>query len=206
MRQVQKLKIHGIVLIVRETNTVEIKIMETQKLSFEKPFEKAHQKFEQLCERLESALSLAMTHGQLERYIHTEGTEVMRQIYQDHLELRSIKEEAVEAVIGPDRVKRVSKRSQKRLLETIFGTVVVSRYGYGKKGKASVHPLDMALNLPKEKYSHGLGRMVAQESGKGSYDEAIEAVERYSGGHVPKKQAEELVIRSAVDFKDLCRY
>ena len=61
--------------------------METQKLSFEKPFEKAHQKFEQLCERLESALSLAMTHGQLERYIHTEGTEVMRQIYQDHLEL-----------------------------------------------------------------------------------------------------------------------
>lgn len=126
----------------------------------------------------------------------------MRQLFQDSLDLQSIREKPVEAVIGKDKVKRRNHRQQKRTLETIFGSVVVSRLGYGKAGKKSVHPLDAELNLPPERYSHGLRRLVSKESGKGSYAEAIEAVESYSGGHIPKRQAEELVIRAAIDFDE----
>lgn len=179
-----------------------IKCMKTQISTIEKPFSVARQKFDQLCESLESVSTFAMTHGERERYIEKEGTQVMRQLFQDSLDLQSIREKPVEAVIGQDKVKRRNPRQQKRTLETIFGSVVVSRLGYGKADKKSVHPLDAELNLPQERYSHGLRRLMAKESGQGSYAEAIEAVESYSGGHIPKRQAEELVIRAAVDFDE----
>jgi hypothetical protein len=60
--------------------------------------------------------------------------------------------------------------------------------------------MDGLLNLPAEKYSHGLREMVAREAGIGSY--VIETVERCSGGHVPKRQAEKLVVKASVDFDE----
>ena len=114
----------------------------------------------------------------------------MRQLFQDSLDLQSLREMPAETVIGQDKMKRKLKRQQHRTLATLFGEVVVSRIGYGKVGKASVHPLDAELNLPAEKYSHGLRQLVAHEAGKGSYDEAVEAVDRYSGGYIPKRQSQ----------------
>ena len=110
----------------------------------------------------------------------------MRQLFQDSLDLQSLREMPAETVIGQDKMKR----QQHRTLATLFGEVVVSRIGYGKVGKTSVHPLDAELNLPREKYSHGLRQWVAHEAGKGSYDEAVEAVDRYSGGYIPKRQSQ----------------
>ena len=158
--------------------------MKPQISTNEKPFKASRQRFEQLCGSLESESTLAMTHGERERYIHTEGTKVMRQLFQDSLDLQSLREMPAETVIGQDKLKR----QQHRTLATLFGEVVVSRIGYGKVGKASVHPLDAELNLPAEKYSHGLRQLVAHEAG--SYDEAVEAVDRYSGGYIPKRQSQ----------------
>jgi hypothetical protein len=66
---------------------------------------------------------------------------------------------------------------------------------------SALRPADAALNLPKEKYSHGLQRHVALEVSKGSFDDAVESIDRTTGGHVPKRQAEEIAKRTAVDFE-----
>ena len=91
-------------------------------------------------------------------------------------------------------------RLQKRDLETIFGTVTVERTGYGKPGSRSLHPLDAELNLPDNRYSFELCRRVAEEAAKTSFDETFESISKNTGGHVPKRQIEELVRRAAQDF------
>ena len=122
---------------------------------------------------------------------------------QDHLNLRSEREEKAKAVVGQDGIRRESiKPKQERQLESIFGTVIVSRIGYGKEGYARVYPIDAELNLPPEKYSHGIQRVGSQETAQGSYDETIESVDKYTGGHLPKRQAEEMMQKVVKDFDD----
>src|SRR5882672_5429001 len=77
-------------------------------------------------------------------------------------------------------------------LATVFGKVEVHRLDYGAEGADSLHPLDGELNLPRERYSHGLRRLAAEEVVKGSYDEAVATLTRYTGSAVPKRQVEEL--------------
>src|SRR4029077_19234064 len=86
-----------------------------------------------------------------------------------------------------------------RSLESIFGTVEVARTGSRATGTPSLHPLDGALNLPPEKYSLEVRRRVAIEAAKNSFDEGMKTLEMYTGGHVPQRQFEELVVRSAQD-------
>ena len=64
-----------------------------------------------------------------------------------------------------------------------------------------LYPLDGDLNLPKEKYSFGVRKRIATEAVKNSFDEAVAAVSTTTGAHVPKRQAEELVGRAAIDFE-----
>ncbi|MDA8300545.1 MAG: ISKra4 family transposase, partial [Actinomycetota bacterium] len=82
-----------------------------------------------------------------------------------------------------------------------FGGVEVSRLAYRHRGEKNLYPADAVLNLPTELYSHGLRRMAAVESTRGSFDEAVAAVERATGQHVPKRQVEGLAQRTAVDFE-----
>ena len=56
------------------------------------------------------------------------------------------------------------------------------------------------LNFPAEKHSHGLRRLAAIESPRGSFDAAVEAIERSTGQHLRKRQAEDLADRAAADF------
>ncbi len=88
-----------------------------------------------------------------------------------------------------------------RPLATVFGGVEVSRLAYRHRGEKNLYPADAVLNLPTELYSHGLRRMAAVESTRGSFDEAVAAVERATGQHVPKRQVEGLAQRAAVDFE-----
>ena len=142
-----------------------------------------------------------MTHSDLERELEAKGRELMRKLLQAHLDLRGPGEAA-----GPvrDAAGETQSRAQlhDRQLETIFGTVTVSRTGYGTEGKPSLHPLDGALNLPVEKYSHEVRRRVAIEAAKNAFDEGVKTLETYTGAHVPKRQFEELVARAAQDFED----
>jgi hypothetical protein len=82
-------------------------------------------------------------------------------------------------------------------LMTLFGEVTVRRLGYGARGEESVFPLDGELNLPRDSYSHGLRRRLAEEVAGSSFDEAVLGLERTTGGKVPKRQAEALAARSA---------
>jgi hypothetical protein len=91
-------------------------------------------------------------------------------------------------------------RLQERDLDTVFGPVSVERAGYGKEKSESLHPQDAALNLPNERYSHELRRRVAEEAAKSSFDETLADIGRTTGGHVPKRQIEELTTRAAQDF------
>jgi hypothetical protein len=45
-----------------------------------------------------------------------------------------------------------------------------------------------------------LRRRVAEEAARGSFDQAVNQIERTTAGHVPKRQAEQLVVRAAQDM------
>jgi hypothetical protein len=93
-------------------------------------------------------------------------------------------------------------RSRVRRLTSVFGEVEVERDGYSARQTCSLFPVDGALNLPRESYSLGLRRLVAVEAAKVSYDEVAAAVAERTGVSVPKRQLEELVRRTAIDFDD----
>jgi hypothetical protein len=58
------------------------------------------------------------------------------------------------------------------------------------------------LNLPAELHSHGLRRLAAIESTRGSFDDAAAAIERATGVSVAKRQVESLTAAAATDVED----
>jgi hypothetical protein len=164
-------------------------------------FAAAEQEFGNITTFLCSQEASSLTHSDLERMMEVKGRELMRKLLQAHLNLRGPGEAA-----GPVRDAAGETRAREQLhereLETIFGTVTVARTGYGAEGKPSLHPLDGALNLPVEKYSHEVRRRVAIEAAKNAFDEGVQTLETYTGAHVPKRQFEELATRAAQDFED----
>lgn len=157
--------------------------------------------FERLVDRLRGQEALSLTHSELESVVEKDGREVLRQLFQDHLQLRADREPVLEEVAGKEGVL-THRRSQSRSLMTIFGPVAVNRLGYGKPGVKSLHPLDAELNLPEELYSHGVRERNAHEVARGAYDEAVASLTRSTGVEVPKRQAEQLAARAAQDFDD----
>lgn len=143
-----------------------------------------------------------MTHAELEDRLSADAREVFRQLFQDHVDLRAEHEERLEGVAGAEgAVHGAVEAGHDRPLATVFGGVEVSRLAYRHRGEKNLYPADAVLNLPTELYSHGLRRMAAVESSRGSFDEAVVAIERATGQHVPKRQVEELAQRAAVDFE-----
>jgi hypothetical protein len=165
----------------------------------ERAYEQARENFEHIVGYLDSEEASSMSHSELERELEKRGRELMRILLQEHLDNRG-PGHCEKPVSGSDGIDRSRLRLQERKLETVFGTVSVERAGYGKKGVESLHPLDAELNLPDERYSLELRRRVAEEAAKSSFDETFESIGKITGGHVPKRQIEELVMRAAVDF------
>ena len=168
-------------------------------LPVEQPFADAGEKFERLVEYLGSSEVRNMRHSDLERELEARGRELLRSLYQGHLDTRS-PGEASGPVCDAEGQEHTHQREQTRDLETVFGTVTVNRTGYGGEGCASLHPLDAELNLPVERYSHELRRRAAEEASKGSFDETVNTLARYTGARIGKRQVEELVARAAQDF------
>jgi len=135
----------------------------------------------------------------VEREIKQRCLKLMRDLLQANLDTRG-PGEAVRPVRDADGVEYRERRTHRRKLETVFGTVEVERIGYASEGRDSLHPLDADLKLPRELYSLELRRQVAQQAAKNSFDDTIQSVEESTGAEVPKRQAEELVQRSATDF------
>jgi len=154
-------------------------------------------------EEAESMLSsTAMTrkpHSEVEELLDAQGREWARLMYEEHLALRAELEMRVE-VVGSDGVERGSARHSERSLASLVGRVSVPRLAYQSPGSADLHPMDAALNLPREMFSHGVRRMVAKEAARASFDEVVELVRDYTGTRVAKRQVEELAVRAAQDF------
>jgi len=62
--------------------------IEARAATEEHPFAKSQRVFDALTDQLSSRKSLQMTHGDLERLLDKDGREILRQLFQDHLDLR----------------------------------------------------------------------------------------------------------------------
>ncbi len=141
-----------------------------------------------------------LRHADLEEQLQDRGRELLRRMHQDHLDLLAAREQRRADVTGPDGTARTrAEKGHGRAMATVFGQVTVSRIAYRAPGAPNVHPLDEALNLPAEKQSHGLRKLTAIESARGSFDDAAAAITRATGVSMGKRQAEQLALRAAAD-------
>ena len=162
----------------------------------------AREQFEKLMGELRSESSRILEHGEVESLIAREGNELLRRLMQGYLNQRTAAEERHEGVTGADGEERRHCRARSRSLVTLFGEVTVRRMGYSGARLESVFPLDATLNLPPNKYSQGVRRKVGLEVAKGSFEEAVKAIQEGTGAEVPKRQAEELSRAISADFEE----
>jgi hypothetical protein len=170
-----------------------------ERIANDSPFCEADLAMNRIKDRLTSSEAMGMTLTEIERMLGAAGHELMRELLQAHVDLRSAREQVVE-VTGADGVDRTHVRQGTRTVETPHGEVVVSRKLYQAPGAEGLAPLDAALGLPDEHYSMEVRRLVAEESARASFDEVVELVGKHTGAHVPKRQIEELTVRAAQDF------
>lgn len=169
---------------------------------FDELFENADRLYENLKRALVSAEMLKLEHGDIEERVAADGLGILRQLVQVHFDVRSEQEIRRDSVTGADGIERNHRREGcKRNLSTLFGDITVTRVGYSQRNVTSVFPLDGELNLPEDKYSHGLMRRGAQEVIKVSFDEAVDSIEETTGGSVPKRQLQNLAVEIAQDFE-----
>jgi hypothetical protein len=164
-------------------------------------FSQANDSFEHITGRLKSKETNMMTSTELERLIKEQTDKLARDLYEAKLNMIG-RLEADTVVKGSDGVVRPRKKLMERTIGTIFGDVTFERWGYSAEKGDSLCPADGHLNLPPEKYSHELRRVVSENITRSSYDETLDDLSRRTPAKVPKRQGLELVDRAAEDFVD----
>lgn len=145
-----------------------------------------------MIEWLDGAQAAGLEHAELEDQLDAAGRGLLRQLFQDHLDLRAQRETRVAVVDADGQAHRAVETGHARALATVFGAVDVARLAYRRRGHPNLHPADAALNLPAERHSHGLRRLAAVEASRGSFDGAVDAIERSTGqtlGKTPGRAA-----------------
>jgi hypothetical protein len=161
-------------------------------------FAQARSCYEETERWLASGEAAALTHAELEGQLGTRGRELLRRMFQALMDLRALGERRRDEVTGADGIARTRvEKDHSRPLATVFGQVAVTRMAYRAPGVPNIHPLDAALNLPEEKQSHGLRKLAAIESARGSFGDAAMAITRATGVKTGKRQVEELARRAA---------
>lgn len=169
-------------------------------------FAAADHKFAEIKRNLSSRQMGGMEAAAVEQALRSEGFELMRLLMQDHLNWRGCAS-VEEPVVGYDNRRRTHVRQcTERGLMTSFGEVDVVRPLFGARSARQLSPHDAALNLPADLYSFPVRKEVALQAAQTSFDNAVAAVERNSAAHVPKRQAEELVVRATADFDAFYRF
>jgi len=163
-------------------------------------FDRSRELFEVVIAGLEDPGTGHLTHGELEEKLTVRARELMRCLLQDHLDLRAAREVRAEAVVGGDGVVRTRVETGRgRQLATVFGEVTVARMAYRAPGAGNLYPADRMLNLPEGKHSHGLSRIAAIESVRGSFDDAAVAIVRATGVKIGKRQVQQMATAAASD-------
>ncbi|MCC2280077.1 hypothetical protein LKL35_32325 [Streptomyces sp. ET3-23] len=152
--------------------------------------------FESLVTELRDPATGRLAHHELEELLDTRGRLLMRQLLQDHLDLRALREEQAvrtrrPVVTGREGLVRPRlERGHQRQLATLFGTVTVRRCAWRRPGAVNIYPADAALSLPARRHSYSLARLAVLESVRASFDAATAAITRRCGPVVGKRQAE----------------
>ncbi len=121
---------------------------------------------------------------------------------QGDLDHRAATEPDWECLEGNDPLIRNHRRPGcQRHLATLFGDVIVTRSSYGAPGVESRLALDAQLNLPPDNYSDGRRRRLAGDVSLMSFDEATSRLDPTTGGPIPKRQSEPVVVKGAQDFE-----
>ena len=137
-------------------------------------------------------------HGEIEQFINQQGLELLRRLFQGFLDQKAANETTQNLVIShQDGVLNHVRHSTRRKINSLFGEVVVYRKSYGQREKKNLFPMDAELNLSNDKYSDGLRHRVAKEAIRGSFDDVVESIDTTTGGHVPKRQTQDV----AQDFE-----
>lgn len=174
------------------------------KIASDSPFCESRRSMKKFEDDLISDEALRAPLHEIERMMDVAGRELMRSMMQAHFDRRSSDEREVE-VVDASGVERVRVREGRRSVMTKFGEVYLDRKLYQAQGADALAPLDAAMELPEEKYSLEVRRIVAEEAARASFDEVVELVKKQSGAEVPKRQAEELAVRAARDFDEFYR-
>src|SRR6266536_3782104 len=163
--------------------------------------------FDELVATLWSAKAAGWSHDQLEEQLETDGRELLRRLYQDHLDLRALREQHAVATgrIGPRTdargiARRMVEPGHLRHLATVFGTVRVTRCAWRAEGARNLYPADAALNLPDRRHSHTLKRRAATEAVRGSFAAAEQTLTRACGKVAGKRQVKQLTVAAATDI------
>jgi hypothetical protein len=162
-------------------------------------FASAAEKAAEMSEYLASQEALGRRHEDLEDYAEREGREWIRRMLQGHYELRGAVERVVRAR-GRDGVLRTFRRPSSRPMVSIVGLLDIPRFAYQAQGVEGLHPMDAALNLPCELYSHVVRRVVAERVACDSYEDAATTVSDRTGVAIGKRQVEQMAARAAQEF------
>ena len=164
-------------------------------------FAASRERFDEMVSFLHAEQAGALEHAELETRLDAQGRELLRQLMQDHLDLRAAREQRLPEVRDVHEVAHTAvEAGHHRGLHTIFGELDVARLAYRARAAENLYPADAALNLPAERHSHGLRRLAAIEASRGSYEDTVDAIERASGQRLGKRQVEGLAARAACDI------
>ena len=90
-----------------------------------------------------------LTHAEIEDQLDRRGRELLRRMFQEHLELRAVREQRAHPVVDADGVTHGAvEPAHHRRLATIFGELDVERLAYRHRGHPNLYPADRELNLP----------------------------------------------------------
>lgn len=162
------------------------------------PFSTSRALFEGLVRQAGSAGCLSAGHAEVEETLWESGRAVLRQLFQDHLDLRHSREPRV-AVVNEEGTRLTERRVARRTLRSLLGDLTVTRWLYQGEGAEGRAPADAGLRLCEDSYSMGVRREVARLSAHDAFAPSSVTLERLTGVHVAQRQVEELARRSAAD-------
>lgn len=154
--------------------------------------------FDLLIAELAAPAADELTHAGLEELCERRGRAVLRQLLQDHLDLRTLREEAR---LSADHPAGRLERGHHRLLATVVGTVTVRRCAIRTPGARNRYLADEQLALPAGRHSHGLAKLAVVEAVRGSFDAAHAAITDRCGPVIGKRQIADLVVTAAADVE-----
>jgi hypothetical protein len=172
--------------------------MSAQALPEVDAFDAAREELERMIAELRAGG--ARSHTDVIGELREGGAEVQRRLLQGWLDRLLEQERAERPTWALSEGSRV--RERERRLEMDFGRVLVRRHGITLPGeKGAKFPMDARLNLPPEIYALSLREEVSEAAVDASFDRCVARVDKSTAGHVPKRQAEQQVIRAATDFE-----